>query len=673
MNFTELTDYAHQNTEAYIDRLLQPDRQGKGYICPICDNGAGATGDGIKTQDGIHYKCFKCGFYGDIIDLIGIVYNKTDNTEKLRATADYMGVELQGTAAADFKGVGSKASQNQDKSEQYTHTHTHTHRPAAAEPDLTAFFIEAHKNIDKTTYHRGLSKATLDAFNIGYVEKWRHPKAPASVPETPRLIIPTGKGSYLARDTRSEIPEEQQKYAKSKCGKVLEPFNAEALYNIKGFNETIIIVEGEIDALSVIEAGGEAVALGSTSYVKKFLKYIEDNGKPIAPLIICLDNDTLKEGEEETPAQRATRELEEGLTRLNVPFYSRNVSLIPEEYKDANEALIADREILEMNIAAIDLIPEAERDYLKKQYIQQNSTASYINDFIDGIAEGASTPAISTGFTQLDEELEGGLYEGLYIIGAISSLGKTTLTLQIADQIAAAGKDVLIFSLEMARAELMAKSISRHTIITTLATGGDTANAKTARGIMAGDRYAAYSPQEKALIHQAVIEYKRYAKNLYILEGQGDIAAADIRAAVERHKDLTGNSPIVIVDYLQIIAPHNERATEKQAADKAVLELKRISRDYKTPVIAISSFNRDNYKAAVSMQAFKESGGIEYSSDVLIGLQLKGAGAANFDADEAKAKNPREVELVILKNRNGRAGVKCNYLYYPLFNYFTEE
>ena len=82
------------------------------------------------------------------------------------------------------------------------------------------------------------------------------------------------------------------------------------------------------------------------------------------------------------------------------------------------------------------------------------------------------------------------------------------------------------------------------------------------------------------------------------------------------------------------------------------MELKRISRDFKTPVIGISSFNRDNYNNAVSMQSFKESGAIEYSSDILIGLQLKGAGQKDengkpFDPTEAKKKNPREIELVI--------------------------
>jgi replicative DNA helicase len=60
--------------------------------------------------------------------------------------------------------------------------------------------------------------------------------------------------------------------------------------------------------------------------------------------------------------------------------------------------------------------------------------------------------------------LDDGLYEGLYIVGAMSSLGKTTFVTQIGDQIANNGTDVLIFSLEMSRYELMAKSISRLTL-----------------------------------------------------------------------------------------------------------------------------------------------------------------------------------------------------------------
>ena len=107
--------------------------------------------------------------------------------------------------------------------------------------------------------------------------------------------------------------------------------------------------------------------------------------------------------------------------------------------------------------------------------------------------------------------------------------------------------------------------------------------------------------------------------------------------------------------------------------DKGVLELKRISRDFKTPVIGISSLNRANYSTPISMEALKETGGLEYGSDIVIGLQLKGTGSKNFDVNEAKKKNPREIELVILKNRNGSTGDKITFNYYPLFNYFEEQ
>jgi replicative DNA helicase len=113
--------------------------------------------------------------------------------------------------------------------------------------------------------------------------------------------------------------------------------------------------------------------------------------------------------------------------------------------------------------------------------------------------------------------------------------------------------------------------------------------------------------------------------------------------------------------------------TDKQNTDKAVLELKRISRDYKIPVIGVCSFNRANYKAAVTFEAFKESGAIEYSSDVVIGLQLSGQGSKKFDVNAAKDKNPRDIELYILKNRNGPTGKRIAYEYYQLFNYFSEK
>jgi len=316
---------------------------------------------------------------------------------------------------------------------------------------------------------------------------------------------------------------------------------------------------------------------------------------------------------------------------------------------------------------------EAVIDREREQYEKEATGAGLLDALTKYIDDSASRPVISTGFHTLDMALgdgkeAGGLTAGLYTIGAISSLGKTTFAMQMADSIAERGKDVLIIALEMSVFELMAKSISR---ITT-ETAETEKDRKTVQGILQGARYAKYSETERQTIDQAKAIYKETAKHLYFMEGIGDIGVVKVRQAIKRHIEMRGEAPVVIVDYLQILAPADPHATDKTNTDKAVLELKRISRDYNTPVICISSFNRDNYSERVSMKALKESGAIEYSSDVVIGLQLKGAGEKEFDVDEAKSKDPREIEAVILKNRSGKTGQTVEFEYTPRFNLFEE-
>lgn len=644
----------------YVESVTQKSKGANLYVCPLCGSGTGKSGTGaFSIKNGTSWKCFSCNAGGDIFDLYGAINGTTDHNEQLRGLSEMYGIQVasyRSTAQEDF----SPEYQKQDENERYTHNSIHTSVYTQADPpqqtDYTDFFFQAHKAVEQTDYwkRRGLSKETVDRFKLGYVAEWRHPKAP-NAPASPRLIIPTSPHSYLARDTRETIPEEQRAYSKSKVGSI-QLFNKKALQTA---TKPIFIVEGELDALSIIEVGGEAVALGTTTKSKALIELLKAQA-PAQALIIALDNDEA--------GQRASRELTEGLQGLNIPCYSFNPC---GQYKDANEALQRDREALTIAVAEAEHLQDEEEQAKREAYLK-NSTANYLQSFINGIADSVDTPYIPTGFKKLDSVLDGGLYEGLYIVGAISSLGKTTIITQIADQIAQAGTDVLIFSLEMARAEIMAKSISRHTLQSVLATGGDIRNAKTARGITTGKRYIGYSQTERDLINSSIMEYSKYAQNIYISEGVGDIGAEQIRETVQKHILFTGKTPVVIIDYLQILAPYSERATDKQNTDKAVMELKRISRDYKTPVIGISSFNRANYKEAVTMEAFKESGAIEYSSDILIGLQLKGAGKKDFDANEAKRKDPREIELVILKNRNGRTGDSLSFNFYPLFNYFEE-
>lgn len=643
------TEAVKERLTEYVESITDHSRKGnkKAYVCPLCSSGTGrnATGAFTITTDGNSWKCFACDKGGDTLDLIGYVEGIDDYNSKLTRAGELFNMNIDATA---------REYQNKDKTAQNTDTRNSIHTPTSG--NYLAFYKQANDNIRATNYpeERGLSKAILDRFKIGYVENWKHPNAPENVTGSPRLIIPVTQTSYLARDTRDNIPDYQKQYAKTKVGGS-DIFNGRAF--IDDLDKPIFIVEGEIDALSIMEVGGVAVALGSTSNAKKLVGMVRDKQLE-RPLILALDNDS--------KGRKAQAELEGLLQAQKTPY---TVAVLTEgTVKDPNEMLIKNREVFTARVE--DAIKNARDD--KEKYLE-TSTDNYVQDFLNGIANSVNTPGISTGFPVLDKCLDGGFYEGLYIVGAISSLGKTTLVSQIADQVASRGHDVLIFSLEMARSEIMAKSISRHTVMEVLQTGGDMKNAKTVRGITAGNRYEKYNSTERELIKNAVQTYSGYAKHIYITEGVGDLGVSQIRATVEKHTRYTGNTPLVIVDYLQILAPANERATDKQNTDKAVMELKRISRDFKTPVIGISSFNRDNYNNAVSMQAFKESGAIEYSSDILIGLQLKGAGQKDFDATEAKSKNPREIELVILKNRNGKTGDIVPFEFYPMFNYFVEN
>lgn len=665
MNNENAWKEAKEHLQEYVESITTPDRKaGKNmYVCPLCKSGTGKHGTGAFsiTKDGLSWKCFACDKGGDLCDLIGLVEKIPNRLDQLKRAGQLYGIEVETNTYDNYQ----KPAQNQPKNEQYTDMNTHTntytytdtedkYRPVLTlEENYIDYFKDRQKHLKETSYYaeRGISEEVADRFMLGYEPEFTKGTG-GKVWQA--LIIPISKDHYIARNID---PNADEKNRYRKVGENIPPFNNKAL---KTATSPIFIVEGEIDALSIIEIGGEAIGLGSTSKVDKFIQYVKDQ-TPVQPLILALDNDQ--------KGKQATEKLVEQLKKLSIDFYR------PQDLynglKDANTALLADREAFKKAVEKAVKYAEDPEEAQREEYLQ-TSAYSHIEEFLNDIADSVNTQHQPTGFTKLDNVLDGGLYEGLYVIGAITSLGKTTLALQIADQIAQSGKDVLIFSLEMARTELMSKSISRHTLIDVLENNGDIHNAKTNRGITEGARYEKYSPEEKTLIAKAIRSYKDYAQHIFIHEGIGSINVDYIRETIQKHISFTGNTPVVLVDYIQILAPYDVRATDKQNTDKAVLELKRISRDYKTPVIGISSFNRASYKEKVTLEAFKESGSLEYGSDVLIGLQLEGAGSKDFDSTEAKKQNPRNIELVILKNRNGQTGDTVAFNYYPAFNYFKE-
>ncbi|MDR0728455.1 MAG: toprim domain-containing protein [Puniceicoccales bacterium] len=531
---------------------------------------------------------------------------------------------------------------------------------------------EAFLHLEETDYwrKRGLSLELAKAHRLGYCAAL----AVAGKKTWPALIIPTEGGQWVARVVDDALLAEGEPKLRA-CRGTRHLFNAsvERLARVIQEGRPVFIVEGEIDALSLLELGHEAIGLGSVHNDGKLLSRLSELPRDLQKALRCvlsLDND---------PAGReASSRIGSKLQGLGVAFKAINVA---EAHKDPNEALCADREALGRALRRA----EEELLHLEQEALEayrRTSNREQLRRFAE--ADAPDMPHVPTGYDALDEALGGGLFEGLYAIGAISSLGKTTFVLQLADQAAQRGTDVLIFSLEMSRQELVAKSLSRLSMIRAASQHSHDPQhlAKTARGILRW-RHLNYSDGEKALIQEAMEDYGAFAEHLYTIEGSGELGVPQVREAVEQHLRLTGHHPLVVVDYLQLLAPYGERLSDKQNVDKSVLELKRLSRDFHIPLVVISSLNRANYMSPVVFESFKESGGIEYTADVVCGLQLGCLREALFCQEHrehgptqrrerlqaAKAANPREIELVCLKNRSDRAGWTLRLEYFPAHNY----
>ena len=184
-----------------------------------------------------------------------------------------------------------------------------------------------------------------------------------------------------------------------------------------------------------------------------------------------------------------------------------------------------------------DLSPEEQKETLKAyQELTDNKTAlEDLEADIDARRQGYGE-VWATGFTELDKKLDGGFMgEQLIFLGAISSLGKTSYALQIATQIAEQGKDVLIFSLEMSKNELNAKTISRYTHILTQGKKNEYRQKYrlTTRDILSGKvgSMVFKEPQDDQahLFTEALDATKKIAGNVRIFVGENDVDVDKIR------------------------------------------------------------------------------------------------------------------------------------------------
>ena len=669
------SDAAREVKTRYAD-YLQPAKKriaGKPtYICPICQNGTGKDGDGMSIDphgDGTQLKCFKCGFYGDIVDL----YQQEHNCDAATAFS----------ALYDRFGIIIDQNDRVERPQSHETTPQRVNIPSAQEnaaeglteategkPDFTDYYksCKAHITDPKAQEYlafRGISPETAAAYWIGYD------------PASGFMIIPAASSYYVARNT-----DRQSDFRyKNPTGVSIELFNKKALYNDAA--RPVFITEGAIDALSIIEAGGVAVALNSTSNTRKLLEELKAK-RTRNTLIIALDNDPEKKDENGREigkaGQRAAAALIEGLKELEIPFLQADIC---GRYKDPNEALTADK------VAFTAAVTKAERAAIEQEPAQAIKAAS-ASDYLSG---GMFEKDIEY-FKQYKDRKLGihddidkylTLYPGLAALGGASSLGKTTFAVNIIDKLLSKGETVLYFSLEQLPIEIITKSLARKLYEKdpfTPLTNVDIKNGATC---------------EK--LEQIKKEYAAEATRYQIIKGSFRTTAADIVQYVETYRREHGGEsckPIVIIDYLQLIAPpYGFKGGVREYTDENIKTLKDMQSRNGLFVIMISSFNRSSNLEPVSYESFKETSMIEFTCDYVWGLQLSILDAENDDfytvtgtrggrsqrpidqqrklVNAAQDETPKKVEFVSLKSRNGKQFYKAFFDYYPQYDCYLED
>lgn len=236
----------------------------------------------------------------------------------------------------------------------------------------------------------------------------------------------------------------------------------------------------------------------------------------------------------------------------------------------------------------------------------------------------------------------GGIRQYLCIVPGGPGTGKTTFMHQLGDGWAIAGHPVVIFEGELARASMLAKSLTR-------ISGGKL----TYDDMYSGDMTAA----KRELFDRAVDVYARsIAERMFIISGE--IKNAGMRKAIEEVADRYGEPPLVIVDYAQIVSlPQELRIADERIGLKLVAsELRRIVDEVHCPLFAISSINRVNYdKQTTGLQAIGGCNMFEYSADLVMSLSIKGDKPDERNANMMLKRRP--VVASITKNRYGSCGV----------------
>ena len=240
---------------------------------------------------------------------------------------------------------------------------------------------------------------------------------------------------------------------------------------------------------------------------------------------------------------------------------------------------------------------------------------------------------IPTGFPDLDKRLGGGLAEGsLVIIAGRPAMGKTSIALQVAYNVADQGHTALVCSQEMQDTQLIDRAVSfvGRIPLANLLTGED----------LTSDDHDKYG---------AALSRLREAP--LFLDEQGQLRPADVRRKARKVKNKRGLA-VLVIDYLQLMVGDNDGENRTREVTQITQDLKALAKELSCCVIALSQLNRQvesRPNKRPIMSDLRESGSIEQDADVILAPYRD----EYYNAD---SRYQGLAELLVLKNRQGASG-----------------
>lgn len=213
----------------------------------------------------------------------------------------------------------------------------------------------------------------------------------------------------------------------------------------------------------------------------------------------------------------------------------------------------------------------------------------------------------------------------------------------------------MVVHYEMDKATILARSVSRQCFENNLLNPDPSHNVTAHEMLYGQDKLS--ETQRKAL-DEAVSDYfdgKNRAGKVYgaindgvsgrlnIVEVQEGMTARELRGFLTT-MPAEVRPQLLVIDFLQIMNKEDPRMSEKEHMDMTARTLKQISRDCKICVLALSSINRASYGQAAALAALKESGGLEYTADVVLYLENKATSDAfkRIEAAKGGVEEPAE-------------------------------